>query len=152
MGDVFDKDKRSDVMARIRGTGNKATELALIRLFHDQGITGWRRRQAVFGRPDFVFRKRRIAVFVDGCFWHGCPKHARIPGTNRQFWVRKLEANRLRDKLVNRTLRAAGWRVVRIWEHDLTRKNQGKALRRIYLALGVSPATPVPPALRSSGS
>jgi DNA mismatch endonuclease (patch repair protein) len=73
-------------------------------------------------RPDFVFRKERLAVFVDGCFWHGCPRHATWPRNNRAFWKRKLSGNKKRDLLVNRTLRRAGWRVARIWECALQKK------------------------------
>ncbi len=82
MVDVFTKQKRSQVMSRIRGSGNKETELALISLFKRRRITGWRRNQKVFGKPDFVFRSVRVAVFVDGCFWHGCPKHGTLPANN----------------------------------------------------------------------
>jgi DNA mismatch endonuclease (patch repair protein) len=90
-------------------------------------------------RPDFVFRQARLAVFVDGCFWHGCPKHATQPKNNRAFWHRKLSANKTRDRLVNQTLRRAGWRVLRIWEHTLqwaTKKPQEETrlLNRIQRA------------------
>lgn len=129
MPDVFSKAKRSEVMARIRSRGNRDTELALMRLFRRHGLSGWRRHQPVFGRPDFVFIKARVAVFVDGCFWHGCPKHSTVPATNRAFWKRKLTANKLRDRLVNQTLRRKGWQVVRIWEHDL--RKPAPSLRRI---------------------
>jgi DNA mismatch endonuclease (patch repair protein) len=70
-------------------------------------------------RPDFVFRKSRTAIFVDGCFWHGCPRHATWPAHRAAWWRRKIEGNKTRDRLVNRMLRRAGWRVVRIWEHEL---------------------------------
>ena len=83
------------------------------------GITGWRRGWPLFGRPDFVFPAARLAVFVDGCFWHGCPKHYTKPANNRAFWRRKLEANRARDRRVNRELKRLGWRILRIWKHDL---------------------------------
>jgi DNA mismatch endonuclease Vsr len=73
-------------------------------------------------RPDFVFLKSWTAVFVDGCFWHGCPRHATKPANNRAFWKKKLAGNKTRDRLVNRTLRRAGWKVVRIWEHELARQ------------------------------
>ncbi|MGO8836541.1 MAG: very short patch repair endonuclease [Limisphaerales bacterium] len=82
-------------------------------------------------RPDFVFLKSRTAIFVDGCFWHGCPKHATRPVNNRAFWRRKLAGNKVRDRLVTRTLRALGWRVVRIWEHELAKRNKAQLLRRI---------------------
>jgi DNA mismatch endonuclease (patch repair protein) len=173
--DVFTKSKRSEVMSRIRSRGNKDTELALAKLFRRNKITGWRRHiqvriaecrmrnnskrgVAVFPlripqskfrtfavRPDFVFRQTRLAVFVDGCFWHGCPKHGTQPKGNRTFWRRKFSRNIARDRLVNQTLRRAGWRVLRIWEHDLHRatkrratmdkRNEARLLRRIHLAL-----------------
>jgi DNA mismatch endonuclease (patch repair protein) len=69
-------------------------------------------------RPDIVFTRRRVAVFVDGCFWHGCPEHGELPVANRAFWRGKLERNALRDKRVDAALSAAGWRVVRVWEHE----------------------------------
>ncbi|PKO19412.1 DNA mismatch repair protein Vsr [candidate division BRC1 bacterium HGW-BRC1-1] len=82
-----------------------------------------------------MFPRLRLAVFVDGCFWHGCPKHFKLPASNHDFWQKKFEANRLRDRLVNRTLRAKGWRVLRIWEHELVRKNEKRLHRRIRYAL-----------------
>jgi len=136
MADVFTKAKRSEVMSRIRGRGNKDTELALAKVMRTGGITGWRRNQKVFGKPDFVFRKSRVVVFVDGCFWHACPKHSNMPASNRAFWKKKLSANRLRDQLVTRTLRSRGWRVLRAWEHDLSRRRISKLLSRILRALG----------------
>src|ERR1017187_2713251 len=135
MSDVFTKAKRSEVMSRIHSRGNKDTELALAKLFRRNKITGWRRNQPVFGKPDFVFPKLKLAIFVDGCFWHGCPKHATKPKNNRAFWHRKLSANKTRDRLVNQTLRRAGWRVLRIWEHELARKNEARLLNRIRRAL-----------------
>jgi DNA mismatch endonuclease, patch repair protein len=81
-------------------------------------------------RPDFVFRTARTAIFVDGCFWHGCPRHATQPKNNREFWRAKLAANRRRDALVTRTLRRAGWRVVRIWECDLAKARRKKISTR----------------------
>lgn len=117
--DIFTKAKRSDVMSRIRSSGNKATELALIKLFRQHGIAGWRRRQKVFGKPDFLFREKRLAVFVDGCFWHGCPRCYRRPQSHQRFWDAKVARNRRRDRLVSAVLRREDWRVLRIWEHSL---------------------------------
>jgi len=122
-------------MSRIRGRGNKDTELALAKLLRVHRVTGWRRNQRVFGRPDFVFNELKVAVFVDGCFWHGCPKHATKPRNNAAFWRKKLAANKARDQLVVRTLRRAGWRVLRVWEHELTWKDQARLLRRIQKIL-----------------
>ena len=86
-------------------------------------------------KVDFVFRQVRLAIFVDGCFWHGCPKHETKPKNNRAFWRRKLSANKARDRLVNHALRRAGWRVLRIWECSL-HKNLRSCIKRILRALG----------------
>ena len=134
MSDVFTKAKRSEVMSRIRGRGNKATELALAKLLRAHGITGWRRQQPIFGKPDFIFRRERVAIFVDGCFWHGCPKHSNMPVNNRPFWEKKLMANKLRDLLVSKTLCEQGWLVLRIWEHDLS-KNSKQCILKIKAVL-----------------
>ena len=153
MADVFTKSKRSQVMARIKGRGNKDTELALMKLLRRHHITGWRRHVEIRGRavlpggpefraaqqrppvfrvrPDFVFPKLKLAVFVDGCFWHACPKHATQPKGNAAFWKKKLAANKARDCRVNQTLRKAGWRVVRVWEHELRRDNETRLARRM---------------------
>lgn len=141
MSDVFTKQKRSEVMSRIRGRGNKDTELTLARIFRLNRVTGWRRHQPVFGKPDFIFPKRKLAVFVDGCFWHGCPKHATKPKNNAAFWQKKFSANKRRDVLVTRTLRREGWRVLRIWECDLQRAvrsqpQQTRLIQRIQRATG----------------
>ncbi len=133
MSDIFTPEKRSEVMARIRSRGNRGTELVLVRLLRAQGLTGWRRGQKLPGRPDFVFRRERVCVFVDGCFWHGCPRHATWPQQNAAFWRDKILRNRARDRRVTRELRAAGWSVVRIWEHAL--KQPGPALARLRRAL-----------------
>ncbi|MFA5191443.1 MAG: very short patch repair endonuclease [Verrucomicrobiia bacterium] len=136
MPDVFTKRKRSEVMSRIRGRGNKETELALMALFRRYHISGWRRSRPVFGKPDFVFPKLKLAVFVDGCFWHSCPKHRTKPANNAAFWRKKLAANKARDRQVTRTLRRMGWRVVRVWEHELARKNETRLLARLRREMG----------------
>jgi DNA mismatch endonuclease (patch repair protein) len=135
MADVFSKQKRSEVMSRIRSRGNAATELALAKLFRRHKITGWRRNQKIFGKPDFIFRKARLAVFVDGCFWHGCPRHGTKPKGNAAFWRNKISRNQTRDRLVTRTLRRTGWRVLRIWEHELAKRNEPLLNRRIQRVL-----------------
>jgi DNA mismatch endonuclease (patch repair protein) len=136
MPDVFTKAKRSQVMSHIRSTGNRDTELRLIAVFRANGITGWRRHRPVFGKPDFVFHKRKLAVLVDGCFWHGCPRHGTKPKQNAKFWREKIARNRARDRLVTRTLRACGWRTLRVWEHELPHKNEKRLLARLRRALG----------------
>ena len=150
--DTLTQRERSKLMAKIRSRGNKDTELALAKFFRRNKITGWRRQVEIRGRaalprrrdeatehrrptsfrvrPDFIFPKLRLAVFVDGCFWHGCPQHATQPKNNRAFWRRKFSRNKKRDAFVNRALRRNGWRVIRIWECAL-KKNPLNCLRRI---------------------
>jgi DNA mismatch endonuclease (patch repair protein) len=135
VADIFSKAKRSEVMSKIRGKANKATELAVVKLFRVHGITGWRRHYPIIGKPDFAFPKLKLAVFVDGCFWHGCPKHATQPKGNGRFWAEKLEANKARDRRVNREVCAKGWRVLRIWEHDLKVSRQPYTVQRVQRAL-----------------
>lgn len=134
MADVFTKAKRSEVMSKIRSRGNLATELRLASLLRRESIHGWRRHLPIFGHPDFVFRTQRVAVFVDGCFWHCCPRCSNTPKNNAAFWSVKLAANRRRDKRVARRLRRIGWKVVRIWEHEFDTAPEG-VLRRVKAAL-----------------
>lgn len=119
MADNISPAQRSAVMAAVRSTRNESTELRLVALLRSLGITGWRRGSRLPGRPDFVFPARRTAIFVDGCFWHGCAKHCRLPASNRRYWAVKVAGNRRRDRKTARTLRAMGWRVLRVWEHEL---------------------------------
>jgi DNA mismatch endonuclease (patch repair protein) len=137
MADIFDSAKRSAVMALIRGSGNKDTELRMIMLFRAHGINGWRRNAKVFGKPDFIFPTRRIAVFVDGCFWHrhpGC-KFCYTPKSRMDFWLPKFERNVARDQLVTRTLRKLGWKVIRVWQCELRARNASRTLERLQRAL-----------------
>lgn len=120
-------------MSLIRSRGNKATELRLIGIFREHSITGWRRNQKLIGKPDFTFIRERVVVFVDGCFWHGCPKCYKRPKSNRKFWDEKIAANRKRDRQVNRELRELGWRVVRVWQHQL--KKSAPVAERVKRAL-----------------
>ncbi|MEA4939158.1 MAG: very short patch repair endonuclease [Christensenella sp.] len=118
MDDVYEKSKRSEIMSAVRSKGNKSTELKLIEIFKANGIKGWKRGYPVKGHPDFVFLDKKIAIFVDGCFWHGhtC-KH--IPRSNEEFWIKKIESNKLHDTIVTEKFISRGWRVVRIWECEL---------------------------------
>jgi DNA mismatch endonuclease (patch repair protein) len=117
-------------MKQVKSSGNMSTETKLLRALRKNGIKGWRRRYPLFGKPDFVFQTQRVAVFVDGCFWHGHPKKCRIPSANRDYWVKKIDRNVARDKLVTRTLRRKGWKVVRIWEDAIPKASTISRLRR----------------------
>lgn len=133
MADIWSKQKRSEVMGLIRSRGNRRTELRMIAAFREVGITGWRRHLPLPGRPDFAFRAARVLVFVDGCFWHGCARCYRRPASNRKYWDAKVLRNQARDREVTRELKMRGWRVLRIWEHEL--KDAPAYLRRLRRAL-----------------
>jgi len=125
MPDVFTKNKRSEVMFRIRATGNQSTEETLSKLLQKEKLNGWRRHdKKVYGNPDFSWQKYKIAIFVDGCFWHGCPKCNLKPSQNKQFWKKKIQGNIKRDELVTKTLKSKGWKVIRIWKHDMEKRSQ----------------------------
>ncbi len=141
MTDILTIEQRSERMRRIRGRGNETTELALIRVIRLSGIKGWRRHLVIrwdnhalnpklqsvqalrnfraFVAPDFVFVRDRVALFVDGCFWHSCPLHGTMPKSRTTFWSEKLSRNRARDSFVEHALLKTGWSVIRIWEHEI---------------------------------
>lgn len=123
MTDVFDKGKRSNIMSRVRSKMNKTTELKIIQLFIENGITGWKRNYPVKGHPDFVFPNKKIAIFVDGCFWHGHDCRNTHPVDNAAYWKKKREHNIVHDKEVTALFEKRGWKVIRIWECELKKKN-----------------------------
>lgn len=113
-------EQRSKAMSAVHGKGNKSTELRLQMALVRAGVTGWIvRPKGLDGNPDFYFPENKLYVFVDGCFWHGCPKCGHIPYKNRAFWKAKIERNSERDKRITRTIRAKGNKVIRLWEHQL---------------------------------
>lgn len=114
MTDIFTKEKRSEIMSRIK---NQSTIEILPVQF--RGLYLRKHPEGIEGRPDFGNKTRRIALFIDGCFWHGCPEHYRPPKSNRKYWIPKIRRNRVRDELVTRRLKSGGWTVIRIWEHGL---------------------------------
>lgn len=116
-------------MAKVRQKGTSA-ELILRKALHARGLR-YRLHVPLLTKPrrvaDIVFSSARVAVFVDGCFWHGCPQHASWPKSNAEFWREKIETNRTRDADTDQRLRAMGWKVVRIWAHE----DAGQAAIRI---------------------
>lgn len=131
MADVYDKATRSAIMGKVRSNGNKSTELRLIEIFRSENIKGWRRNYSVKGHPDFVFLSKRIAVFVDGCFWHGHDCRNTRPKQNEEFWAAKRERNTLRDIAVTEEFKRRGWKVLRIWECELKRTNRSALVNRL---------------------
>ncbi len=104
-------------MRAIRGRDTKP-ELLLRKVLWHRGFR-YRVKNRLPGRPDIVFPTERVAVFVDGCFWHGCPEHYQKPATNEDFWREKICKNKNRDKEVNGLLKSQGWKVLRFWEHEV---------------------------------
>lgn len=130
---------RSDLMARIRSTGNLTTEIRLAQLLRCYRLSGWRRRMLLPGKPDFVWPRERMVVFVDGCFWHGhdCDRNLR-PKRNAGLWREKIRSNQRRDRKVSRLLRIEGWKVIRIWECQLA-KSPACVLARLRTSYGDFP-------------
>lgn len=131
MADTLTPEERSERMSRVRGRNNASTELRLVALLRRFRIRGWRRGAPLPGKPDLVFPREKVAVFVDGCFWHGCPEHYRRPKSNHEFWDGKVRGNIKRDEEVSQTLAARGWAVVRIWEHEVRAKSEEAAIAKI---------------------
>lgn len=127
MADVFDKSKRSEIMKKVRSKNNKSTELKLIEIFKENNIHGWRRNYKVKGHPDFVFLDKRIAIFVDGCFWHGHDCRNTRPKDNEDYWSKKRERNMNHDKEITEYFEHRGWTVIRIWECELA--HNGKSTK-----------------------
>jgi len=129
MTDVLTPDQRKFNMSRIRGK-NTGPEVRLRKLLWSQGIRGYRIHYNLPGKPDIVFTKKKIAIFIDGCFWHRCPVCFQEPATRKEFWMKKIQSNIERDKKVNEQLSSDGWNVIRIWEHEI-RKNPSLVIEKI---------------------
>lgn len=123
MSDVYSAEERSAIMSKVKSKGNKSTELKLIEYFKQKGIAGWRRNYSVKGHPDFVFLDKKIAIFVDGCFWHGHDCRNTRPQKNADYWEKKRERNIRHDKEITELFEKRGWTVIRIWECELKKKN-----------------------------
>jgi DNA mismatch endonuclease (patch repair protein) len=135
MADVYDRTKRSAVMRKIKSRGNKSTELALITVFREHNIVGWRRTYPIKGHPDFVFLDKRVAIFVDGCFWHGHDCRNTRPKENEHFWTKKISDNIRRDNAATKMLTSRGWTVLRIWECELKKKNRKLLIDKLKNAI-----------------
>ena len=106
------------------GGSLSAADMFTYLYFKEMNISGWRRHYKVKGHPDFVFLDKRIAVFVDGCFWHGHDCRNTRPADNAEYWQKKRQRNMERDRSVTALFEARGWTVIRIWECELTKKNR----------------------------
>jgi DNA mismatch endonuclease (patch repair protein) len=136
--DPLTPQQRSARMAKVRAKKNRSTEMRVAARLIRHGLRGWKRHVVdVPGRPDFCFIAKRVAVFVDGCFWHGCPRCRRnVPHSRRNFWRDKIEKNRRRDRKVKRMLLAQGYIIFRIWEHALCDERWLTRLRSVLQRAG----------------
>lgn len=140
MADNLTPEARRKTMQAVKGKGTRL-EKRLFSMLAGMGLRGWTKNvDAVIGKPDVAFLGKRVAVFIDGCFWHGCPHcHRILPRTNRKYWKRKIERNIALAKSTNRRLRADGWVVIRIWEHQMKQvaeRDKVKAALRRFLGDG----------------
>jgi DNA mismatch endonuclease, patch repair protein len=134
--DTLTPKERSARMSKVRGKGNRSTELRVAAMLIRSGVRGWKRHSPdVPGCPDFYFVSERVAVFVDGCFWHGCPVCKRnVPHARRRFWLNKIQSNKHRDRKVMGRLRKEQCVVIRIWEHAVAERTWLVRLQRILRA------------------
>lgn len=137
MADVFSKEDRSGIMRKVKSSGNQSTEMKLIQYFDAHHITGWRRHYNVKGHPDFVFMPLRIAIFVDGCFWHGHDCRNTHPADNAEYWEKKRQRNIDHDRAVTAMFEKRGWTVIRIWECELRKKNAETLNKKLQSLLSV---------------
>lgn len=128
MTDTFSKTQRAEIMRAVKSKGNKSTEVKLIGIFKSLHMTGWRRNYKLIGHPDFVFPGKRVALFADGCFWHGHGCRNVTPSDNAEYWKRKIERNKKRDRAVNNELVQKGWKVVRLWECEIKKGDVRKLI------------------------
>ena len=135
MSDIYTLEKRSSVMKAVKSRNTKTTELKMIEIFKELHIIGWRRTYPLIGKPDFVFPKKRIVIFVDGCFWHGHNCRNVTPSDNAEFWEAKRLYNKKHDEEVTQALVQKNWTVIRIWECELKKKNRELLLEKISMLL-----------------
>ena len=129
MTDIFTKQKRSEIMSKVRNKDSKI-EITFRKALWKEGFRYIKNSTKYFGKPDIVMPKYKTVIFVDSCFWHGCKKHGTVPVTRNAFWVKKLARNKQRDKEVNKHYKKEDWKVMRIWEHNL-KKNLEKTIHNV---------------------
>lgn len=131
--DRVSKETRSRVMSSVRSKNTRLEE-KLVSILEGAGVHGFARYAPELpGTPDVAFMDKKVAVFLDSCFWHGCPKHLRMPSSNTEYWQSKIKRNVARDRRQRSALRRLGWSVIRVWEHDL--QNPRQIYRKLYRAL-----------------
>lgn len=130
MTDTISAQRRSEVMRAVRSNDTKIEVLFRKKLWA-KGKRYRKNCRNVIGKPDIAFPGKKIAIFIDSCFWHGCPYHCRMPNSNKSYWIEKIKRNKERDKKVTRQLKKSGWKVLRFWEHSIQRDLSG-CLKKVY--------------------
>lgn len=133
MVDIFSRKKRSEIMSKVRNKDSKI-EIEFRKKLWKAGFRYRKNSTKYFGKPDIVLKKFQTVIFIDSCFWHGCKKHGSMPQVRKKFWEKKLERNKQRDREVNRYYKKIGWKIIRIWEHNL-KNNSEKSLNTILAKL-----------------
>lgn len=118
MTDTVSKKKRSSIMSKIKGKKTRI-EKSFVKILNNNKIKHRANVKNLFGKPDIAISSKKIVIFLDSCFWHGCKKHCRMPAQNRDYWINKISRNKKRDKEVLKHYKEKGWKIIRIWEHDL---------------------------------
>lgn len=148
--DTMTRRQRSYTMSRIKGH-NTGPERKFAMFLVRNGFT-FKRKAVLAGRPDFILKEYPVAIFIDGCFFHGCKKHCKMPKSNISFWTKKIKANKARDRRVDRALRRESWLVWRFWEHELRNSGQTRLiLGRLKALQAISGALWPSKALRTRG-
>jgi len=122
MTDIVSKKKRSEMMSMVRSKDSGIEKMVRKHLW-ESGFRYRKNSNKYYGKPDVVLPKYKTVVFVDSCFWHGCRKHCQLPATRKKFWSEKIDGNKRRDKKVSQFYKKMGWKIIRIWEHDLKKKD-----------------------------
>ena len=130
MTDTVSKKRRSEIMSKIKSKDTKI-EIEFRKAIWKAGFRYRKNPKGYFGKPDLVLRKYKTVIFIDSCFWHGCKKHCRLPSTRKNYWIPKIERNKQRDKEADRYYKKEGWKVVRVWEHDLKKESMKVLLKNI---------------------
>lgn len=130
MTDIFSKEKRSEIMSKVRHKDSKI-ETEFRKKLWNAGFRYRKNSSKHFGKPDLVIKRYETVIFIDSCFWHGCKEHGSMPLTNKKFWKEKIARNIARDLEVNDHYKKIGWNIVRIWEHDLKWGVNERALKII---------------------
>ena len=129
MVDKVSRQKRSEIMSAIRSK-DSAMEINLRKELSSLGLRYRKNVKYLEGKPDIAFIGKKVVIFLDSCFWHGCRWHCRIPQANRSYWQKKIEKNKKRDKEINKIYKEKGWKVLRFWEHEI-KNNLSHVLNRI---------------------